>query len=268
MPCPRCQHENRPQAKFCEECGTPLTANPSGPPAPSYAEITSALSEALEQQTATAEILRVIASSPTDVQPVFEAIVGKRAQAVRALRDGVEHRRERCFTPGRHAQRPSAQTAAREPASVPVPLSRRQATDGAVLEGGRSCHEPDVAGDPEYAARDMAQAIGATGASWPCPCSGRARPSARCRVLGAEAGAVHRPADRATRDVRRPGGDRHRERAAVQGAAGAEPRSDRGAGAADGDERDPPRHHRARRPTSSRSSTPSSRSAVRLCEAT
>jgi len=54
--------------------------------------------EALERQTATADILKVIASSPTDVQPVFEAIVNSAARLfepctarITTVRDGMLH---------------------------------------------------------------------------------------------------------------------------------------------------------------------------------
>ena len=68
------------------------------------------------------------------------------------------------------------------------------------------------------------------------------RPVGVITVGRPQPGPVLGAADRAPPDLRRPGGDRHRERAPVHGAGGAQRRAEGGARAADGDQRDPARH--------------------------
>ena len=83
--------------------------------------------EALGHQTATADILRVISSSPTDVQPVFDAIVGTAVRLLSCDSRCVLRCDGSTFSPvaaATHGGRP--QVRGRRPCpSIPLPTSRR-----------------------------------------------------------------------------------------------------------------------------------------------
>jgi signal transduction histidine kinase len=93
MQCPGCRHETSLNQKFCGECGTPLTPlEGATQPQLSYADLDRALRDALEQQSATSEILRTISRSPTDVQPVFQALLDSAKQLLGAFSVTVAQR--------------------------------------------------------------------------------------------------------------------------------------------------------------------------------
>jgi signal transduction histidine kinase len=107
------------------------------------------LTEALEQQTATSEILRVISSSPTDVRPVFDTIVQNARRLCGADSAGV------LTYDGELIQIESLDNADPERADAlrrayPMPADRGHASGRAVLTG-RPVHIPDVREDPVYA---------------------------------------------------------------------------------------------------------------------
>lgn len=111
--------------------------------------------ETLERQTATADILRVMAASPSDVQPVFDAIaananrlIGGFSTAVLRYIDGAAHLA--AFTPGDPAGDRVLQ------ASFPAPFA--QFPPYQLTANGQSAQLPDTELEP--AARDIARARG------------------------------------------------------------------------------------------------------------
>jgi GAF domain-containing protein len=142
MQCPRCQHENRPQAKFCEECATPLNGAhlPRGSQADPTEEVEGlrrALTEALERQTATSEILGVISSSPTDLQPVMNAVADSAARLCEATDAHV-------YQKDGDLLRVVASYGALPLARMEVPISR-QSVMGRAVSDRRPIHVDDIA---------------------------------------------------------------------------------------------------------------------------
>src|SRR5262249_52765792 len=112
----------------------------------------SALTESLEQQTATSDILGVISSSPTDVQPVLDAVAASAARLCES-QDADFWRRDgdRLVLAARHGSIPLSGLLSfdrgRE-GEYTLPVVRGTAAGRSVLEG-RPIHVADMPGETD-----------------------------------------------------------------------------------------------------------------------
>jgi GAF domain-containing protein len=116
------------------------------------------LTEALEQQTATAEILRVISRSQTDVQPVFDTIVRSAVRLCGGLFSALyQFDGELVQLVAQHNYTPEALEAAHR--VFPTRPTRALGAGRVILERAM-VHIPDVEVDPEYRHHELAHAVG------------------------------------------------------------------------------------------------------------
>jgi GAF domain-containing protein len=112
--------------------------------------------ESLERQTATAEILNVIASSPTDTQPVFDVIARSATVLCEGMNSGVYLLQDGLVHVAGHHNVSSEQLALAQTA-FPTPPHRGIMSGRAILDRAVA-HVPDIAADPEYTAESIVKA--------------------------------------------------------------------------------------------------------------
>jgi GAF domain-containing protein len=122
------------------------------------------LTEALEQQTATAEILRVISRSQTDVQPVFDTIVRSAVNLCDGLFSALfQYDGELIHQVAQHNYTPEALEEARR--AYPMRPRPARGSGRAILERA-VVHMPDVEVDREYEHTGLASVIGFRSGLW------------------------------------------------------------------------------------------------------
>jgi GAF domain-containing protein len=107
------------------------------------------LGEALEQQTATSEILRVISRSPTDVQPVFDAIVKGAVRLCEAAFATVNRFDGRLTTLGAHYNLSPEELEVVQTRVFPFRPTRDTVSGRALLDRA-TVHIHDIGKDHEY----------------------------------------------------------------------------------------------------------------------
>jgi GAF domain-containing protein/CheY-like chemotaxis protein len=142
------------------------------------------LTEALEQQTATSEILRVISSSPTDVQPVFEAIVKSSVRLCEGLFGALYRFDGDTISLVAHHNL-SAEGLAAIHRIFPMRPNRGTWVGRAILDRAL-IHVPDVTSAPEFRFVGVAEAIGYRSAL-AVPLLREGRPIGAIRISRAEA---------------------------------------------------------------------------------